>query len=120
MNKAKAREIPDVGPISNKPLIRLDYTYVMVSHQELDDLIARLMHLAELDSDKEHRDALKGELKHISRSWLDNLYSESGYKLYDYIPGAQIVEIEENEGNQTEWGPKVKASVLYITEPNKK
>lgn len=94
MNKAQERTIPDVGPISNKPLIRRGYTYVMVSHEELDSLIARLMHLAELDSDKEHREALKGELKYISRSWLDNLYAESGYKDYDYIPGAKIVDVE--------------------------
>lgn len=79
--------------LSNKPLIRMDYTYVMVSHKELDDLIARLTHLAELDSDKEHRDAMKGELKSLSRAWLDNLYRESGYVNYDYLPNAKIVDV---------------------------
>lgn len=80
--------------LSRKPLIRMDYTYVMVSHSELDFLIARLMHLAELDSDKEHRDALKGELKNISRSWLDGLYRESGYVDYDFLPNAKVVAVE--------------------------
>lgn len=69
---------------SFRPLIEItdDAYYVLVSHQELDSLIAKLMHLAELDSDKEHRDALKGELKVISRQWLDELYEDSGYRNY--------------------------------------
>jgi hypothetical protein len=76
------------------PLIKNEsgYVYVMVSHNELDNLVARMMHLAELDSDKEHREALKGELKQISRNWLDNLYEESGYHNHNY-DSAKVITI---------------------------
>lgn len=76
-----------------RPLIEADAYYVMISHQELDSLIAPLMHLAELDSDKEHRDALKQELKTISRNWLDEQYSRAGYTNYQVLPGAWMVNI---------------------------
>lgn len=58
--------------------------YVMVSHEELNGLIARLMHIAELNSDKEYRGALKGEMKFVSRTWLDDLYKQAGYDNHDY------------------------------------
>jgi len=94
MNKVKVEEKYEVDtPLSDKPLIRKDFTYVMVSHKELDDLIARLMHLAELDSDKEHRDALKGEVKYRVRNWLDQLYENSGYVNHRLIPGARIINL---------------------------
>lgn len=92
----KAQEIrPDTlfGP---RPLIQKDYLYVMISHQELDDLIASLMHVAELDSDKEHREALKGELKYRTRRWLDSQYEEAGYRNYDTVTGATVINIQPN------------------------
>jgi len=64
--------------------------YVLVSHQELDNLIANLMHVAELNSDREYREALKGELKIRSRNWLDNLYEESGFSHYTKAPDADV------------------------------
>lgn len=70
-----------------------DSVSVAISHRELDDLIARLMHLAELDSDKEHRDALKGELKVITRGWLDNIYYEAGYRNHEIHKEANVVTI---------------------------
>jgi hypothetical protein len=76
-----------------EPLIENHGYFVLVSHQELDSLIARLMHVAELDSDKEHRDALKGELKSISRNWLDSLYEEAGYTNYSFEDHGQIVNL---------------------------
>lgn len=94
MNKIKVKEEYKIDmPLSSKPLIQKDYTYVMVSHQELDDLIARLMHLAELDSDKEHRTALKGEIKHRTRNWLDQLYENSGYVNHRLVEGATVINI---------------------------
>lgn len=66
--------------------------YVMVSHRELDELIARLMHLAELNGDKEHRDAVKGELKHRTRKWLDDLYRSSGYINHELREGATVID----------------------------
>ena len=67
--------------------------YVLVSHMELDGLIAKLMHVAELNSDKEYRDALKGELKSRCRNWLDNLYEESGYSSWALSPNADVHKI---------------------------
>lgn len=84
----------------SKPLIIADYTCVTVSHQELGGLIASLMHLAELDSDKEHRDALKGELKQRCRSWLDNLYTDSGYRNYQYQEGATVININPKSSTE--------------------
>jgi len=91
MKKEQAKELK--AALSKHPLIRQDFTYVMVSHQELDGLIARLMHLAELDSDKEHREALKGEMKRRARDWLDELYYDSGYRNYETIPEATVVDV---------------------------
>lgn len=94
MNKIKVEEKYELDmPLSDKPLIRKDFTYVMVSHKELDDLIARLMHLAELDSDKEHRTAIKGELKYRTRNWLDQLYENSGYVHHRLVDGTVVVNI---------------------------
>lgn len=81
-----------------RPLIQKDYFYVMISHKELDDLVSRLMHVVELDSDKEHRDALKGELKWRVRQWLDEEYREAGYENYSLVPGAQIIDIDSIAG----------------------
>ena len=69
--------------------------FVLVSHRELDNLIANLMHVAELDSDKEHREALKGEMKIRSRTWLDNLYEQSGYQNYGVVEDADIHKITQ-------------------------
>lgn len=76
------------------PIVEDGGYYVLVSHQELGSLIANLMHLAELDSDKEHREALKGELKMRTRKWLDDLYSESGYSNWRLDPGVQPFELK--------------------------
>lgn len=94
MNKIKVEKKYELEmPLSKKPLIRMDYIYVMVSHKELDDLIARLMHLAELDSDIEHRTAVKGEIKYRVRNWLDQLYENSGYVNHQLVVGTKVVDI---------------------------
>lgn len=67
------------GQPKYKPLIENDAYYVLVSHQELDDLIGQLMHMFELNGDVEQRNALKRETKWKCRDWLDDLYEESGY-----------------------------------------
>jgi hypothetical protein len=77
------------------PLIKSDGYYVMVSHNELNGLVARLMHLAELDSDKTHREAVKGELKQVARNWLDDLYDDAGYRNYDVLPDAKVVDVSK-------------------------
>ena len=70
--------------------------YVMVSHDELSGLIARLMHIAELNSDKEYRNALKGELKMVSRTWLDDLYHSAGYDNHNYDK-TKVVVVKDAE-----------------------
>lgn len=95
MTKAKDFKAQEYRIFGKKPLIRQDYLYVMISHQELNDLIAQLMHIAELDSDKEHREALKGELKYRVRSWLDEQYREAGYEKYTVVDGATVVDVPE-------------------------
>ncbi len=99
---SKAKEITTDNLFSSRPLIQKDYLYVMISHQELDDLIASLMHVAELDSDREHREAVKGELKSRTRRWLDNQYVDAGYRNYETVTGATIINIEPTtlEGEQ--------------------
>ena len=79
-----------------KKLIRDEQgqVYVMVSHDELGGLIARLMHIAELNSDKEYRNALKGEMKMVSRNWLDDLYYDVGYADHDY-DSTKVVDINK-------------------------
>lgn len=78
-------------------LVRGDgFLQVLVSHADLDNLIARLMHIAELDSDKEHREALKGELKYQCRQWLDGEYDSAGYRNYALQPGARILELKDS------------------------
>lgn len=98
-NKTQPRLANELLPapdtlFGSRPLIQKDYLYVMVSHKELDDLIASLMHVAELDSDKEHREALKGELKYRMRRWLDNQYEDAGYRQYEVVKGATVINIE--------------------------
>lgn len=53
--------------------------FVLVSHQDLDSQIGRLMQMCDLIGDTQQRAALKSTIKNICREWLDNMYSESGY-----------------------------------------
>jgi hypothetical protein len=67
--------------------------FVLVSHRELDGLVGRLMQLCDLTGDTEQRRALKDEIKHRSRDWLDDLYNQSGYDKWTGIrPGAKVIE----------------------------
>lgn len=97
MNKNEKKDKAISGNyFGSRPLVQKDYYYVMVSHEQLDGLIARLMHIAELDSDKEHRDALKGELKRQAREWLDAEYYDAGYRNHEVVEGATIVTVTNN------------------------
>jgi len=58
------------------------YYAVCVSHQELDNLVGRLMQMCDLTGDLEQRIALKSTIKQISRDWLDTLYEDSGYERF--------------------------------------
>lgn len=96
-----------------KPLLRFadlelpPAYYVLISHSELDWLIANLMHLAELDSDREHREALKGEIKSRTRAWLDDRYASAGYINHQVKPRAQLIDVNEvREVNHTTKDPE--------------
>jgi hypothetical protein len=62
------------------PLIKFNEGFsVPISHVELDTLVGRLMQVCDLTGDMEQRRALKSELKHRCRSWLNDIYQEAGY-----------------------------------------
>lgn len=67
--------------------------FVLVSHRELDGLVGRLMQICDLTGDVQQRKALKDEIKHRCRNWLDDIYEESGYDKWTGIkPGAKVIE----------------------------
>lgn len=84
------------GNVDLRPLVQNGAYYVLVSHQELDSLIGRMMQLFELNGDIEQRDALKQEFKWRSREWLDELYTMAGYTNHHLSEKANIVTIKEN------------------------
>lgn len=68
--------------------------YVLVSHAELDSLVGRYMQMCDLIGDVEQRKALKDTIKQISRTWLDDLYEQSGYDKYTgKLDEVQAIEI---------------------------
>lgn len=67
--------------------------YTLVSHSEIDGLIGRLMQMCDLIGDVEQRKALKDTIKKLTRDWLDDLYTDSGYDKWDGPrPEALIIE----------------------------
>lgn len=85
---------------TDKPLVKLktdqrpEGFYVLISHEELDWLVASLMFLMELDSDVVHRNAMKGEIKSRCRAWLDDCYATSGYVNHQVVTRANVVPID--------------------------
>lgn len=75
------------SPIIKAPTGNPGETYyaVLVSHQNLDNLIGRLMQMCDLTGDIEQRKALKDTIKQLSRDWLDGIYESSGYDKYTGI-----------------------------------
>lgn len=77
--------VKDVPQRDYEPLIRVmeengpSGYFVAVSHRELDTLIGRYMQMCDLIGDVEQRKALKDTIKSISREWLDDRYTQSGY-----------------------------------------
>lgn len=77
-------------------LVKIENSYfVPVSHQELDNLIGRLMQMCDLMSDPEQRKALKDEIKQRTRAWLDDTYSSYGYDKFEGVRDyAEITEVK--------------------------
>lgn len=65
--------------------------FVLISHDELDSLVGRLMQMCELTGDVEQRKALKDEIKMRSRAWLDDLYQSSGYDKWEGVKAGATV-----------------------------
>ena len=64
-----------------KRLIKVDGTqYVGINFLHLDRLVGNLCHVIDLDSDKEHREHVKSEIKMRCRQWLTDEYEMVGYK----------------------------------------
>jgi hypothetical protein len=83
-------------PLVHAPTGNPDEKYyaVLVSHQELDNLIGRLMQMCDLTGDLEQRAALKSTIKQTSRDWLDTLYDDAGYERFTGLrDGVQAIEI---------------------------
>lgn len=80
--------------------------FVLVSHAELDNLVGRLMQMCELTGDVEQRKALKDEIKQRSRSWLDDLYEESGYDKWTGLK--EDADIIYREGERPTTDPHTK------------
>lgn len=59
-----------------------DAVFVPVNHDELDNLIGRLMQICDLTGDVEQRKALKDTIKQTTRRWLDNAFMDRGYTMY--------------------------------------
>ena len=57
--------------------------YALISHQELDGLVGRLMQMCDLMGDQEQRQALKSEIKQRCREWLDSEYEMAGYDRFE-------------------------------------
>jgi len=114
MNKAKdAAFVEDFS--QRRPLIEINSedpqgVYVPISHAELDNLLGSLLHLMDLNSDTQFREAMKSEIKQRTRQWLDNEYSSIGYRNYRYADGAKILVIEEEAKDE-----KDKANIIYWT-----
>jgi hypothetical protein len=67
--------------------------YVLVSHEEMDTLVGRLMQMCDLIGDVAQRKALKDTIKRTNREWLDSLYEESGYDRWTGVSkSAQVIE----------------------------
>lgn len=96
MNKI-INKLDEYRIFNERPLIDLNGgVYVMISHAELDDLIGSLMHLMDLNSDVQFREAMKSEIKIRTRQWLNDKYSSSGYEYGTYLSGAKVIGISED------------------------
>lgn len=82
--------------------------YVPISHAELDNLLGSLLHLMDLNSDIQYREAMKQEIKQRARQWLDSEYSNLGYRNYSYVDGARILVLEEEAENDRD-----KTNIIY-------
>lgn len=59
--------------------------WVAISHKELDHLVGNLMQLIDIVGNPEQSRALKDEIKHRCRNWLDDYYSMAGYDKWQGI-----------------------------------
>ena len=112
MNKIKS-SVTAQDFSQEKPLIEINSKgaqgiYVPISHGEVDHLLGSLLHLMDLNSDVQFREAMKSEIKQRVRQWLDNEYSDIGYRNYGYVDGAKILVLEEEAENDRD-----KTTIIY-------
>jgi len=55
---------------------------IALNHFHLNSLIGSLMHLCDLNSDKEFREAMKSEIKMRCRAWMNDEFEIAGYEAY--------------------------------------
>lgn len=69
--------------------------YVPVSHYELDGLVGQVMQICDIVGDNSQGKALKSQVKHIIRGWLDDHYRILGYQTLrpdEVIDGPDCIE----------------------------
>ena len=59
--------------------------WIAVSHRELDHLVGNLMQLIDIVGNLEQSRALKDEIKHRCRNWLDGYYETAGYDTWQGV-----------------------------------
>lgn len=70
--------------------------WVAISHQELDSLVGTLMQLLDIVGNPDQSRALKDEVKHRCRNWLDDHYDMAGYDKWQGVTDrANPVVIED-------------------------
>lgn len=80
MNKYKEDSVIEIDK-ERERLVEVDgVSNIAINFEHLDNLIGRLCHIADLDSDKEHREHVKSEIKLRCRAWLQDLYDIAGYR----------------------------------------
>lgn len=90
--------------VFSKKLVKIgEGYYVPISHAEIDSLIGRLMQICDIMGDTTQRQAVKMEIKHRTRDWLDDNYQSLGYDKFTLdrepqgIPANRVVEIPLEE-----------------------
>ena len=87
MEEAQAYEVVrktlKVGEYDESRLLHNnDGDCIAVNHFHLNSLIGSLMHLCDLNSDKEFRETLKSEIKMRCRAWMNDEFVVAGYEAY--------------------------------------
>ena len=95
MSEVKVKEPNERRLLHIKNGIEGSY-FVAISHRELGNLVGNLMGLIDIVGNPEQSRALKDEIKHRCRNWLDDHYEMAGYDKWQGVTDrANPVVIED-------------------------